>query len=171
MNLQDTCQPGTAIERETWEMNTAQVSLPQLHTHTSSAFLGLFYVTLSLPKQWWTLLKFIIRAYWLLQQFCSLCFCFILFCFFSPKCWFRIAWRQERQRRKTSSPSFSSAQISPTCFLVWLWCPEEGLAEVWSHQVLIWGIVSLYSIEATSFFTHSFIQQAFGKHLLCQEWV
>ena len=38
-------------DRETWEMNTAQVSLPQLHTHTSSAFLGLFYVTLTLPKQ------------------------------------------------------------------------------------------------------------------------
>lgn len=100
---------------------------------------------------------------------------FVCCCCFSLRYWFRIAQRQEGQWRKTCSPSLSSALMSPTCFptcfLVWLWCPEERLAEVWSHQVLVWGIVPLYSVEATSFFTHPFIQQAFAKHLLCQEWV
>ena len=160
------------MKRERDMRNEHSTGIPSsLHTHTSSASLCPFYVTLSLPKQLMDTSQVLLSEPF---GYSTVLF-FVCCCCFSLRYWFRIAQRQEGQWRKTCSPSLSSALMSPTCFptcfLVWLWCPEERLAEVWSHQVLVWGIVPLYSVEATSFFTHPFIQQAFAKHLLCQEWV
>lgn len=181
MNLQDSRQLGTEIEREwTWEMSTAQGSLPPC-THTSSAFCAFSMSPCPYPNNWWTLPQVHYqRLFGYSAVLFCLCVCVPYVCvcvcvYLVPDASLnKQCWRQEGQWRTTSSPSFPqhwSPLPASTSFLVWLWCPEEAEVEVWSHQVLIWGIAPLYSVEATSFLTYPFIQQVFGKHLLRQKWV